>query len=88
MNRNQYAYRCRRCNRRIGVNKTHMLTATNVILCSRCVYRNSRPLHSQLYPDCPDEWHDLYDHPLASATRAYVYRVRKIPPDMEGATSR
>ncbi|MCV7317269.1 hypothetical protein H7J77_17175 [Mycolicibacillus parakoreensis] len=82
MNRHQYAYRCNVCNRRLGLNRMHLVVNNTTILCARCANENGRRLHSELHPDCPEDWHDVYDHPLKFATRAGVFRVQQIRPDI------
>lgn len=63
---------CAECRRTIGKSGYHRLLGPEPydpgrVLCINCSRRGSwRPtaqeLHAKYYPDCPYEWHDLYDH--------------------------
>lgn len=72
---------CAACGRRIGKTRGHVLIGTldtvslDRVLCARCALDDSRRLHSRYWPHCPQAWHDLYDHPTGSATRAGLARV-------------
>lgn len=60
---------CALCGRTIGKRGLHVLTEDRKVLCSRCT---DRPAHARLYPGCPHQWHDVYDHPLSPGTRAGI----------------
>lgn len=66
------ALRCDECSRQIGLKANHSITETGVLLCGGCVFSMSgtRGLHAKYHPDCEHDWHDLWDHPVTSATRA------------------
>jgi hypothetical protein len=64
---------CHHCGRRIGMRAGHYLLEGDRLVCSRCIEK--RHLHGQLYPDCPDGWHDLLDHLQSTGTRAGIAHV-------------
>ena len=50
----------------------------NLLLCSRCTeswHGSSRAAHAKQYPDCPTDWHDMWDHFTCSGTRAGIWYV-------------
>jgi hypothetical protein len=47
-------------------------------MCVRCL---GRVAHADAYPGCPEEWHDMHDHPLSFATRAAVAWLLAPPPE-------
>jgi hypothetical protein len=62
---------CVVCQRRIGPQRTHYITETNKVVCGDCcvfTMKSTTPAHAQLYPDCPVDWHDLWDHQFMHAT--------------------
>jgi hypothetical protein len=62
---------CDQCGRRIRKDGGHYVIEPCRLVCVRCLGR--RELHPQLYPDCLDQWHDLYDHTrVVGGTRAGV----------------
>ena len=64
---------CGECGRTIAKARTHCLTSTNQLLCSRCL--GTRGMHDKIYPDCPSHWHDMHDHPVRFATRAAAAHI-------------
>jgi DNA-directed RNA polymerase subunit RPC12/RpoP len=66
------AFDCARCGRTIGKAATHYRTEDNRITCSRCL---TKAAHASLFPDCPERWHDVLDHPGSSGTRAGIAHV-------------
>ena len=34
--------------------------------------KSSNHVHALAYPDCPTDWHDMYDHPSITGTRAGI----------------
>lgn len=56
------SFDCEVCHRTIDKWRGHNVTTDNRIICSGCIPGNSKPLHRELFPDCPDDWHDMYDH--------------------------
>lgn len=60
-------FNCHHCRRLIGQRRTHLIVNGHV-LCIRCMEK--RELHPIYWPDCPEAWHDMYDHGLTFATRA------------------
>jgi hypothetical protein len=69
------AINCVVCDRPISPRRHVVLLGTRDdydparVVCTRCM-QNSNPLHARFWPDCPEAWHDLYDHPHALATKA------------------
>lgn len=60
---------CVHCSRTIPARRGHNVTDTGHVLCGRCIF--DRRLHDQLFPDCPDRWHDMFDHlRFVAGTRA------------------
>lgn len=61
---------CHECGRRIGKQRLHFITKfghqPGRLLCGKC--RDNKSLHAKYYPDCPDDWHDMWDHPCHGAT--------------------
>lgn len=75
------SFDCAVCGRRIGKTRGHFLLgypdtppSPERLLCVRCM-NNSRRLHARYYPDCPERWHDLHDHPSCHATRAAAAKL-------------
>ncbi|BBZ74142.1 hypothetical protein [Mycobacterium paraseoulense] len=83
------ALNCSVCGRRIGLRGAHFFVQPNVLMCGKCATwdNNSRTAHAARYPDCPDTWHDMWDHYICSATRAgawYVLeRAKPVAPQSE-----
>jgi hypothetical protein len=76
------ALRCDECRKRIGKPRTHFVTASENLLCPHCMTLNraaSGRLHAKYYPDCPEPWHDMFDHGLSHATRAGAWFVLTNP---------
>jgi hypothetical protein len=70
---------CDECGKRIGKPRTHFITASENLLCARCMMPNrggSTHLHAKYYPGCPDHWHGMFDHGLTHATRAGAWFAR------------
>lgn len=66
---------CSQCGKRIGKARTHVyVPATGTVWCLKCFspFTGSRPVHARTYPDCPETWHDMYDHPHSIGTRAGI----------------
>ncbi|MCV7399774.1 hypothetical protein H7K24_06370 [Mycobacterium fragae] len=62
---------CAVCRHRIGKRCGRIITTeTDIICCVRCVMEHSKLAHKVAYPDCPIDWHDMWDHQHVSATRA------------------
>ena len=64
---------CHECGRRIGERRFHCIINNTHVLCGKCI--DKRHLHATYYPDCPENWHDMYDHALHFATRAAAWYV-------------
>jgi hypothetical protein len=72
------ALNCGHCRRQLGKTVGHLLIGAEPyspdrLLCTHCMSPKrtvAQSLHGRYYPDCGDAWHDLYDHPIAHATRA------------------
>ncbi|MGO9155885.1 hypothetical protein [Mycobacterium sp.] len=71
------ALRCDECGKRIGQRRLHCVLDPARMICGRCL--GKRQLHATYYPDCPKDWHDMYDHPLSFATRAAAWFVLDDP---------
>lgn len=58
---------CRACGRRISRTGLFCMIDTSnsgtadMPVCTKCM-ENSGHLHAMLISDCPEHWHDLYDH--------------------------
>lgn len=52
---------CDSCARSIGVRRIHLRTDDGRLLCTRCA-DGGQSAHHELWPECPVEWHDPYDH--------------------------
>lgn len=68
-------FTCAQCGRVIGRGRTHVyVNALDAVWCLRCFspHAGSREVHARVYPDCPERWHDMYDHPTVSGTRAGI----------------
>jgi late competence protein required for DNA uptake (superfamily II DNA/RNA helicase) len=81
------ALRCDECGKRIGKPRTHFIPASENLLCPSCMVltrSGSVRLHAKYYPDCPETWHDMWDHSLSHATRAGAWFVL---PDPEKRTA-
>lgn len=62
---------CTACGRTIGKRSGHNLTDDGRVMCSRCIFK--APLHASLWPDCTEQWHDVFNHLCSvSSTRAGV----------------
>jgi hypothetical protein len=77
MTRPAPAFDCAACRRRIGKTTSHVLLgergdhSADRLICVRCMNKGRHwGLHTRFYPHCPTHWHDLYDHPSCSGTRA------------------
>nr|ABP46366.1 hypothetical protein Mflv_3895 [Mycolicibacterium gilvum PYR-GCK] len=57
---------CALCDTRIGRDRPHLIVGTNTVHI-RCA--EQRSAHNTIYPDCHIRWHDVWDHPLQTATR-------------------
>jgi hypothetical protein len=62
---------CDECGRHIGQRRSHFILDGTRLLCGRCIDR--RELHAAYFPSCPRLWHDLYDHPFQTASRAAAW---------------
>ena len=63
---------CHLCQRQIGKARTHFVTESGPVVCSRCL--EDRRTHGQLYPGCTIRWHGPQDHGVTHASAAYVRR--------------
>lgn len=54
------AFTCNACHRVIGQDEGHNVTDDHRLICHPCL--TTTPLHSRWYPQCPNGWHDMYDH--------------------------
>lgn len=63
-------FECASCGRKIAKTKVHYLFDSDV-LCGRCVEGGQKG-HASRYPDCPERWHDMYDHLRMHGTRAGI----------------
>ena len=73
---------CAVCHRTIAKKRTHYLLGDRTadrLVCGRCLAAGPE-LHARFYPDCPDGWHDLYDHPMSLASRAAAATVLGVWP--------
>jgi hypothetical protein len=73
------ALRCDECGQRLGKARGHLVTASQNLVCARCALENARRLHTKYYPDCPEDWHDVFDHHIGHATRAGAWFVLADP---------
>jgi hypothetical protein len=68
------ALRCDECRRRLGKQATHFVIAGGeYLLCQACMTGSrgrSQRLHGKYYPECPESWHEMFDHEKSFATRA------------------
>jgi hypothetical protein len=73
------ALRCDECGKRIGRRRLHALIETDRmhLLCGRCLDRQD--LHANYYPDCPEIWHDMFDHHISYTSRAAAWFVLTDP---------
>lgn len=53
------SFDCAVCHHTLGKWRGHNVTTDQRIICPDCI---SKPLHAELFPNCPVDWHDLYDH--------------------------
>ncbi|BBZ17077.1 hypothetical protein MGAD_14120 [Mycolicibacterium gadium] len=53
---------CHRCGRTIGKRRLHGLFEGGLLLCTKCsvLSEGSKSLHTEYYPECPHDWHDMY----------------------------
>lgn len=66
---------CESCGRTIGARSTHVrYRQTGNIYCIACVTTSGR--HGEEFPDCPDQWHDGWDHEPQLCTRAAANKLR------------
>lgn len=61
---------CSLCDRVIGKAAAHFLIDGSHVLCGRC--SRATDAHARLFPDCPERWHDIFDHPISQGTRAGI----------------
>jgi hypothetical protein len=62
-------YNCTACGRRIAKRASVPLCGDDLtICCSRCL--GGHEAHAAIYPDCPEAWHDVYDHGTRLCTHA------------------
>jgi DNA-directed RNA polymerase subunit RPC12/RpoP len=52
-------YNCQTCQKQIPPNG-HYITRDHYVLCFECT--DTPALHSHLWPECEDTWHDPWDH--------------------------
>jgi hypothetical protein len=82
------ALRCDECGKRISKPQgLHGVTESQNLLCGRCLvpqHAGTQCLHAKYYPDCPEAWHDMFDHHISYATRAAAWLVL---PDPEKRTA-
>jgi len=51
-------------------------------LCRRCLPGNSIGEHGRRYPECPEDWHDMWDHLYCLADRrALPFAIEKARAD-------
>jgi hypothetical protein len=89
------ALRCDECGKRIGKPRTHFVTASQNLLCARCMVPSAsgtRCLHAEYYPDCPVRSHDMFDHHVSYATPAAAWVVladpgKRVAGPWQGASS-
>lgn len=58
------AINCRRCGVGLPKSANHFLDSTRVY-CGNCMHNSGKStigIHAAEYPNCPDDWHDMYDH--------------------------
>ncbi|WP_084792650.1 hypothetical protein [Mycobacterium sp. E136] len=67
------ALHCHLCGHHIGARRTHYIVRRSFVLCATCL--EGRPAHDKMHPDCPQRWHDLFDHEVRLATRGGAWRV-------------
>lgn len=71
---------CTICRHVIGRRRGHNLIEGNRLVCTRCLL-GRRDLHPDLFPECPDDGHDLHDHTTSTgSTRAGAARVLGVWP--------
>lgn len=83
------AFDCSQCGRRLSKQRTHVyVPATDSVWCLGCFSPHvggSRPVHARIYTDCPHSWHDMYDHPSATGTRAGIAALLRLWPERTSA---
>jgi len=62
---------CDECRKRIGKQRSHLVTESGHLLCIRCL--SDPKAHAKYHPNCPKGWHDMHDHGLKFATRASAW---------------
>ena len=63
---------CHDCGRIIGARKHHILSGLS-LRCYECFTWPGK--HAEAFPNCPHEWHDMYDHGTRLATRAAAAHI-------------
>jgi pyruvate/2-oxoacid:ferredoxin oxidoreductase beta subunit len=66
---------CDSCGIKLAANAIHNVLPTAVprTVCTSCVHRIS--LHRRFYPQCPYDFHDLFDHNFTICTRAAARQI-------------
>ena len=79
---------CDHCGRTIPNNKIHLLCDNGMTICYPCTYAGSkseyvegsgRKAHAAIYPDCPEAWHDMWDHITGTTDRACAWFLMNRP---------
>jgi hypothetical protein len=68
-------YVCRVCAEPVPKRHKVIWTATGCVVCLRCGDHRAREAHAICYPDCPESWHDMWDHGNTFATTGGLRRV-------------
>ena len=71
--------KCYRGGRSIAPTKSRYIVHREFVLCARCVFHNSRDLHSLVAPGCLTRWHDAWDHSsklVIGSREAVAHHVR------------
>lgn len=63
------AFDCALCRRHIGKRALHHCTDDGRVVCSRCL---GTAAHAKLFRGCPEQWHDVLDHPSCFGSRAGI----------------
>lgn len=67
-------FSCAVCGRTIGRTAVHRALGPGLVAADRmiCLHHmdTAGDFHAKFWPDCPTWWHDMYDHPCLSGTRA------------------
>jgi hypothetical protein len=64
---------CQHCAKPIGKDRLHAVVNADTVLCCDCTSIAGQ--HARYHPDCPRDWHDMWDHDLKLADRACTHLI-------------